>query len=72
MFNGIRKLFTPMVATANVQMDRQRFEVYVKRTQTGYFVKQEVAELVDVIECSSLEQANIEAKRQGGYAVAIV
>ncbi len=53
----------------SIKLTVARFELWIKETTRGTFITQETARLVDVIEAASMEEAQAQAQRFGGYAV---
>lgn len=68
--SGIMELFKWMRTGKTANMRRKTFEVWVKTEVRGTFVTQTMARIVTTVYCFTQEEADAEAKRLGGYAVA--
>lgn len=53
-----------------VEMTLKTFEVWVKETEVGMFIRQEKTRCIDSVVAYSQEEADALAKAMGGYAVA--
>jgi hypothetical protein len=63
-------IFKWMRTGKTVNARRKTFEVWVKTEVRSVFVTQTTAKVLTTVYCFTQEEADAEAKRLGGYAVA--